>query len=166
MARYLQRERERERDLPKLYLYNIRACAKGNKNNLFKPCFPVVVFMEKSDDAGFFYSPQRRPPHVAGRDFHARSNCLASLRGEHALCPLPSYEGRNRRNGERFLFNRNRLNRKIRFTRPNEKNQPHDRKNKYSEYQQAVRIFESLRFGQPQSITFKNEMPMEAGMNK
>ncbi|MDR0698913.1 MAG: hypothetical protein LBG28_06825 [Tannerella sp.] len=84
----------------------------------------MVVFMEKSD-AGFFYSPQRTSTHVAGRDFHVRS-CLASLRKERALCPLPSYEGRNRLlNGERFLFNRN-----MRFTRLNEKNhQPHDIEN-------------------------------------
>jgi hypothetical protein len=73
--------------------------------------------MGKSDDAGFFYSPKRMSTHVAGRDFHARPNGVAPLREEYALCPLPSYEGRNRRgSGERFLFNRNSLNRKIRFT--------------------------------------------------
>jgi hypothetical protein len=112
--------------------------------------------MEKSDDAGFFYSPKRMSTHVAGRDFHVRANGVASLREGNALCHLPSYEGRNRRrNGERFIFNRNSFNRKIRFTHPNEKTKPHDRENKYSEYQQSVRIF-----GRPQSITFKNEMLM------
>ncbi|MDR0713264.1 MAG: hypothetical protein LBF89_03265 [Bacteroidales bacterium] len=117
----------------------------------------MVVFLGKSDDAGFFYSPKRTSTHVAGRNFHARSNGVAPLREEHALCPLPSCEGRNRRgNGGRFLFNRN-----MRFTHPNENHQPHDLENKRSEYQQAVRIFEFRRVERPQSITFKNEMPMK-----
>jgi hypothetical protein len=49
----------------------------------------------------------------------------------------------------------------MRFTHPNENHQPHDLENKRSEYQQAVRIFEFRRVERPQSITFKNEMPMK-----
>jgi hypothetical protein len=112
--------------------------------------------MEKSD-AGFFYSPKRRPTLVSGRDFHCRSNGVVSLREERALCPLPSYEGKNRRRTrERFLFNRN-----ILFTHPNEKIKLQDMENKRNEYQQAVRIFESRRVERSQSIIFKNEMTME-----
>jgi hypothetical protein len=91
----LARERERERERQAYIIFTCHTCTctrarvKNNKNKTFKLYSPVVVFIGKTTKRDFFHTQKHHQTGIAGVNLHRPTDCVVSLREEHALCNPP-----------------------------------------------------------------------------